>query len=88
MLTRIVAAENVLLTIADIPLGLFAGHGARTLFHAHPRDRGLPVDVAHAAHHPVVVVAGVLVACVASQLPVLRRVRHLDVARIVRGRAS
>jgi hypothetical protein len=25
MLTRIVAAENVLLTIADIPLGLFAG---------------------------------------------------------------
>jgi hypothetical protein len=36
----------------------------------------------------LVVVAGVLVACFASQLPVPRRVRHLDVARIVRERAS
>jgi hypothetical protein len=35
----------------------------------------------------VVVVVGVLVASVLSQLPVLRRLRHFDIARIVRERA-
>ncbi|HEU0040855.1 MAG TPA: ABC transporter permease, partial [Jiangellaceae bacterium] len=87
VLGRIVAAENLLLTLAGIPIGLVAGTLLARWFMASYETEGYRWTLRMQPTTFVVVVVGVLAASLVSQLPVLRRLRHIDVARIVRERA-
>ena len=87
VLGRIVAAENLLLTVASIPIGLVAGTLLARWFMASYETEGYRWTLRMQPTTFVIVVVGVLAASLASQLPVLRRLRHIDVARIVRERA-
>jgi len=87
VLARIVATENLLLTLAGIPVGLVAGTLLARWFMGNYETEGYRWTLRMQPATFVVVVVGVLVASILSQLPVLRRLRHLDVARIVRERA-
>jgi len=87
ILGRVVAAENLLLTLAGIPLGLVAGTLLARWFMANYETEGYQWTLRMQPVTYLVVVIGVLAAAFAAQLPVWRRLRHLDVARIVRERA-
>lgn len=87
VLGRTVAAENLLLTVAGIPLGLVAGTLLARWLMANYETEGYRWALRMQPASFVVVVCGVLAAALLAQLPVLRRLRHLDVARIVRERA-
>ncbi len=87
VLARIVAAENLLLTLAGIPLGLVGGTLLARSFMANYETEGYRWALRMQTSTFVVAVAGVLVASLVSQLPVLRGLRRIDVARVVRERA-
>ena len=87
VLGRIVAAENLLLTVAGIPLGLVTGTLLARWFMANYQTEGYQWALRMQPATFVIIVCGVLGAALVAQLPVLRRLRHLDVARIVRERA-
>ena len=87
MLGRVVAAENLLLAVAAIPLGIAAGTLLARWFMANYETEGYRWALRIRPVTYAIVVAGVLAAAVVAQLPVWRRLRHLDVARIVRERA-
>jgi ABC-type antimicrobial peptide transport system permease subunit len=86
-LGRIVAAENLLLTAAGIPLGLAAGTLLARWFMSNYETEGYRWTLRMQPATYASVVVGVLAAAFVAQLPVWRRLRHLDVARIVRERA-
>jgi putative ABC transport system permease protein len=86
-LGRIVAAENLLLTAAGIPVGLAAGTLLARWFMANYETEGYRWALRMQPTTYVLVVGGVLAAALVAQVPVWRRLRHLDVARIVRERA-
>jgi putative ABC transport system permease protein len=86
-LARLVAAENLLLTLAGIPLGLVAGTWLARRFMANYQTEGYQWALRMRTSTYIVIVAGVLAASLVSQLPVLRGLRRIDVARIVRERA-
>jgi putative ABC transport system permease protein len=86
-LGRIVAAENLLLTVAGIPFGLAAGTLLARWFMANYETEGYRWTLRMQPATYVTVVVGVLTATFVAQLPVWRRLRHIDVARIVRERA-
>jgi putative ABC transport system permease protein len=87
VLGRVVAAENLLLTVAAIPLGLAAGTLLARWFMSNYETEGYRWALRMQPATYLIVVGGVLVAAFVAQLPVWRRLRHLDVARIVRERA-
>ena len=87
VLARLVATENLLLTLAGIPLGLAAGTLLARWFMANYQTDGYQWTLRMQTSTLVLIVAGVLAASVVSQLPVLRGLRRIDVARIVRERA-
>lgn len=87
VLARIIAVENLLLTIAGIPIGLVAGSLLARWFMANYQTEGYRWAVRIQTSTLAVIVAGVLAASLISQLPVLRGLRHIDTARIVRERA-
>jgi putative ABC transport system permease protein len=87
VLASVVSGENLLLTLAGIPLGLAAGTLLGRWFIGNYETEGYrwalrtePVTYAIAS-------GAVLAAALVAQLPVLRRLRHLDVARVVRERS-
>ncbi len=86
-LGRIVAAENLLLTAAGIPVGLAAGTLLARWFMANYETEGYQWTLRMQPATYMIVIVGMLAAALVAQLPVLRRLRHLDVARIVRERA-
>lgn len=87
VLGRIVAAENLLLTIGGIPLGLASGTVLARWFMANYETEGYRWALRMQAATYLMVVVGILAAALAAQLPVWRRLKHLDIARIVRERA-
>jgi putative ABC transport system permease protein len=87
-LSRIITAENVLLTIAGIVPGLVIGYlGALEFMASFSSDL-----FSFSLHvHPTTFVftaLGILLAALVSQAPILRSVRGIDIARVVRERAS
>ncbi len=86
-LGRMVAAENLLLTFAGIPVGLAAGTMVARWFMSNYETEGYRWTLRMQPVTYGFVVVGMLVAAFVAQLPVWRTVRHLDVARIVRERA-
>ncbi len=70
-----------------IPVGLAAGTLLARWFMANYETEGYRWALRMQPATYVIVVVGMLAAALVAQLPVLRRLRHLDVARIVRERA-
>jgi putative ABC transport system permease protein len=87
MLGRLVAAENLLLAVLGIPLGLLAGTWAARWFMSSYETQGYRWTVTMQPTTPLVVALGVLLAAVAAQWPAFRTLRRMDLARIVRERS-
>lgn len=87
LLARLVAAENLLLVLVAVPLGLLAGTWAADWFMSTYETQGYHWSLAMNAGTPLVVGIGVLVAALVVQVPALRTIRRLDLARIVRERS-
>ncbi len=87
-LGRVVSGENLLLTLAGIVPGLILGYLAAAEFMASFNSDLFTFDLAVRPLTFVGTALGILVAAALSQWPALRAVRHLDLARVVRERAS
>lgn len=87
-LSRIITAENVLLTVAGIVPGLLVGYlGAAEFMSSFSSDLfSFELHVRPTTF--IFTAAGVLVAALVSQVPILRSVHGIDIARVVRERAS
>jgi ABC-type lipoprotein release transport system permease subunit len=86
-LARLVATENFLLTVAGTPLGLLVGYYLARWFMSVYETEGYRWDLRLDTGTVLLVVAGVVVAATLSQVPALRSLRRIDVARIVRERS-
>jgi putative ABC transport system permease protein len=86
-LSRLVAGENLGLTILAIPIGVAAGIGLSSVFMSSFSSDLFRFDLHMRVMTPVYASIGILVAAVLALLPSLRVVRRLDVPEIVRRRA-
>jgi putative ABC transport system permease protein len=87
-LSRIVTGENVLLTLAGIVPGLVVGYLGAAEFMASFSSDLFSFDLHVRPTTFLFTALGVLAAAFVSQLPVLRSVRRIDIARVVRERAT
>jgi putative ABC transport system permease protein len=87
ILARLVAAENLLLTVLGLPLGLAAGTLLARWFMSTYQTEGYRWTLRMQPATFLIVTAAVLAASVLSQLLVLRGVRRIDVAHVVRERS-
>jgi len=87
-LGRLVSGENLLLTLAGVLPGLVLGYLAAAGFMASFNSDLFSFDLVVRPLTFVGTALGILVAAALSQWPALRAVRHLDLARVVRERAS
>lgn len=87
-LARIITAENVLLTVAGIVPGLVVGYLAAAEFMASFSSDLFSFDLDVRPTTFVLTVAGILVAALVSQVPILAAVRRIDIAQVVRERAT
>jgi putative ABC transport system permease protein len=88
VLGRVVSGENLLLTLAGIVPGLVLGYVAAAGFMASFNSDLFTFDLSVRPLTFVGTALGILVAAALSQWPALRAVRRLDLARVVRERAS
>jgi len=88
VLGRLVSGENLLLTLAGIIPGLILGYLAAAEFMASFNSDLFTFDLVVRPLTFVGTALGILVAAALSQWPALRAVRRLDLARVVRERAS
>ncbi len=88
VLGRLVSGENLLLTLAGIIPGLVLGYLAAMEFMASFNSDLFSFDLVVRPLTFVGTALGILVAAALSQWPALRAVRRLDLARVVRERAS
>jgi putative ABC transport system permease protein len=86
-LGRLVAVENLLLTVAGTPLGLLVGYYLARWFMAGYETEGYTWALRLDAQTVLLAVVGVFVAALLAQLPALRTLRRIDVAAIVRERS-
>ena len=86
-LSRIITAENVLLTVAGIVPGLVVGYLAAWEFMASFSSDLFSFSLHVQPTTFVFTALGILVAALVSQAPILRSVRSIDIARVVRERA-
>ncbi|MFF0610573.1 FtsX-like permease family protein [Nocardia tengchongensis] len=87
MLSRLIAAENLVLAVVGVPVGVGCGILLARWLMSTYENQGAHLELAMRAFTPVLVAAAILATAVAVQLPALRRVRDLDIARIVRERS-
>jgi putative ABC transport system permease protein len=86
-LSRIITGENVLLTLAGIVPGLIVGYVGAAEFMASFSSDLFQFDLHVRPTTFLFTAIGVLAAALVSQLPILRAVRRIDIARVVRERA-
>lgn len=86
-LSRIITGENILLTLAGIVPGLVVGYVGAAQFMASFSSDLFSFDLAVRPTTFIFTAAGVLAAALISQLPILRAVRRIDIAEVVRERA-
>jgi putative ABC transport system permease protein len=86
-LSRIITAENVLLTVAGIVPGLVVGYLAAAEFMATFSSDLFSFELHVRPTTFVFTALGILAAALVSQAPILRSVRNIDIARVVRERA-
>ena len=87
MLGHLVATENLVLVVLGIPLGLAFGAWLADWFMSTYETQGYQWSLSMRMTTPVLVAVGVFVAALAAQVPSLRSVRRMDLARIVRERS-
>ncbi|HEX6128690.1 MAG TPA: FtsX-like permease family protein [Candidatus Limnocylindria bacterium] len=87
-LSRIITAENVLLTLAGIVPGLVVGYFGAAEFMASFSSDLFSFELEVRPTTFLLTAAGVLVAALVSQAPILRSVRRIDIATVVRERAT
>lgn len=87
MLSRLIAAENLVLVVVGIPIGIGCGILLARRLLATYENQGARLELAMSSPTPALVASAVLAAAITVQLPALRRVRNLDIARIVRERS-
>jgi putative ABC transport system permease protein len=81
------ATENLLATALGVPFGLLLGTLAARAFLASFSNDLFHLDL-HLGWWPMPAAAGVLLAAALSQWPATRAVRRMDIARVVRERAT
>lgn len=82
------ATENLLATLIGIPIGLLLGWVAADQFMGLYSNDMFTLPLSLPWWTLVLAAAGVLVAAALSQLPAMRAVRRLNIAQVVRERAS
>ncbi|MGO9506163.1 MAG: FtsX-like permease family protein [Mycobacterium sp.] len=86
MLSRLIAAENLSLAVAAIPFGLVGGvllaGGLLSTYHS----LGYHLRLEMQTTTPAVVACAILLAAAFAQIPLVRRIYSIDLARIVRER--
>ncbi|HEX2893943.1 MAG TPA: FtsX-like permease family protein [Marmoricola sp.] len=87
MMGRMVAAENLLLVLVGIPVGLVVGTWTADWFMSTYETQGSHWSLTMSPLTPAIVAVGVLLAAILIQAPALRSMRRLDLARIVRERS-
>jgi putative ABC transport system permease protein len=87
ILGRLVATENLLLTVIGIPLGLVAGIGVARWFMSNYENLGYRWELRMQSSTIVVVVLAVLGSSVVSQWSTWRGLKGINVAKIVRERS-
>jgi ABC-type lipoprotein release transport system permease subunit len=87
ILARLVGAENLLLTLIGVPVGLAAGTLVARWVMSSYQIEGYRWTLRMQTSTLLAVTVGVLAASVLSQIPVLRGLRRIDLARIVRERS-
>jgi putative ABC transport system permease protein len=87
MLARLIATENLSLALVAVPFGVVGGVllADRLLSTYHSLGYHLRLEMRPTT--PVVVMCGILFAAALAQIPAVRRVHSIDLARIVRERA-
>lgn len=87
-LARVITAENVLLTLAGIAPGLIVGYAGAAEFMASFSSDLFSFDLHVRPTTFLFTALGVLAAALVSQLPILAAVRRIDIAQVVRERAT
>ncbi|MEZ0053015.1 putative ABC transport system permease protein [Mycobacterium sp. MAA66] len=87
MLSRLIAAENLTVALAAIPLGVLGGILLADRLLSTYQRLGYHLRLEMAPSTPLVVVCGIVIAAVLAQIPAVRRVYGIDLSRIVRERA-
>lgn len=87
-LSRIVTGENMLLTVAGIVPGLVVGYLGAAEFMASFSSDLFSFDLHVRPTTFLFTALAILVAALVSQLPVLRSIRRIDIAQVVRERAT
>ncbi len=86
-LSAVITGENVLLTLVGIVPGLIVGYFGAAAFMASFSSDLFSFDLHVRPTTFLFTALGVIAAALVSQLPILRAVRRIDIARIVRERA-
>jgi putative ABC transport system permease protein len=87
LLGRLVAAENLLLVVVGLPLGLGAGTLLADWFMSTYKTQGYTWHLDMQTTIPLIVAAAVLIAALLAQVPATRAIRRMDVAKVVRERS-
>lgn len=87
MLSRLIAAENFALTLIAVPIGVVGGVLLADRLLSTYHSLGYHLRLEMQATTPVVVACAILLAAALAQMPVVRRIHGIDLARIVRERA-
>ncbi len=87
VLGRLIAAENMLLVIVGLPVGLIAGTALADWFMLTYKTQGYSWHLDMHTATPFIVTGAVLVAALLAQIPALRSVYRIDVAKVVRERS-
>ena len=87
MLSRLIATENFSLALVAVPFGVVGGVLLADRLLSTYVSRGYHVRLEMQATTPVVVACVILLAAALAQIPVVRRIHGIDLARIVRERA-
>ena len=87
MLSRLIATGNFSLALVAVPFGVVGGVLLADRLLSTYVSRGYHVRLEMQATTPVVVACVILLAAALAQIPVVRRIHGIDLARIVRERA-
>ncbi len=83
---RLVTTENLILVAIGLPLGIGAGVLFASWFMSTYETQGYHWNLTMKPTTPLIVAAGVLIAALLAQIPAVRAIRHMDIAKIVRER--
>lgn len=87
LLARLVATENVSLAVLGLPIGLVGGALLADWLMSTYETQGYRLSLEMQPVTPLRVAIGVLVAAVLAQLPSLRTINRMDIAKVVRERS-